>query len=195
MRVYLAGEGLHELGDWFNLPQYRGLPPRLGVIEALLRRTCGESFSVVGAVPWCKIVKYRAGGHRAAETRNVLGAALMAQEAQCDVLVFVRDRDGDVEREQDIEEGIKQVTGIAVAGSVVREMIESWIRSLRGELGAEALTDPAASLRDCDLTGLVESVEKSAIGSLPNDAHSLRLWIECVQRVLEGPPRQGTTRT
>src|SRR5262245_57986969 len=113
VRVLLGGEGSTELGDWCKEPPYR--PARaafeVGVIEALLKRAAPANWSVEDGVLWKKIRKYQVcgpGQPRRAEARNVLGLALLANEQGFDVLAFVRDRDGDVERQQDVRTGIDQ---------------------------------------------------------------------------------------
>src|SRR4051794_8715923 len=108
MKVFLAGEGVSELGDWVHHPSYRVGNDEPGVIQSLLFKL-GIRPEVVGALKWTDIPKFKSKGHLQAEARNVLGAALEAQLAGADALVFVRDRDGKKAREEDIEDGIRQV--------------------------------------------------------------------------------------
>ncbi len=67
----------------------------------------GHGHRAVAGIEWKKIRKFQAGQHRAPETRNVLGVALVADELGCDALIFARDQDRDIERDQDIELGIE----------------------------------------------------------------------------------------
>jgi hypothetical protein len=86
LKLLLAGEGMNELGGWDVAPPWRRHPPDPGVLEALLRRIEPEGWEIVDAVRWKDIRKFKVGGHREAETRNVLGLALMAREKGYDVL-------------------------------------------------------------------------------------------------------------
>lgn len=87
MKVFLGGEGPDDLGDWFHLPSYRTSPPRKGVVEALLARAAAaHAITVIGASAWKRIRKYQAKKPMPAEVRNVLGLALLAEEAGCNVL-------------------------------------------------------------------------------------------------------------
>ena len=52
MNVLLAGEGPDELGQWAEHPSYREDPPRLGILEALLRRVRDDGWRVRDGVRW-----------------------------------------------------------------------------------------------------------------------------------------------
>lgn len=148
MRIWLAGEGPTELGDWGNHPANRSTPAALGLLEALLRQVRAEGWEVHGGIRWKDIIKVGVGAHRRAETRNVLGAALDALENGCDALVFVRDRDRDTAREATIERGVleaKRELKLGVAGCLAVEAVEAWVLALRGEQWSEM--HPARSRR------------------------------------------------
>lgn len=99
IKVFLGGEGSNELGTRWHRPM--GDQP--GVVEALLRRVRADGWCVGGARLWKTIRKYQAGVARGApnhgDARNVLGLVLHAYEAACELLVFVRDDDGDPDRD------------------------------------------------------------------------------------------------
>ena len=106
IRVYLGGEGRDELGGWADHSSYRRADEP-GVLETIIRHVLeGYPVEVVGAKQWKDIRKYRAGQHRSAELRNVLGLIEAARASGCDVLVFARDRDRDLGREGEIEAGL-----------------------------------------------------------------------------------------
>ena len=107
MKVFLAGEGPDELGDWYRPPQYRARPPASGIIEALLHKIGVSDFDIADARIWKTIKKYRFKPPVRGEVQNVLGLANEADEAGAEVLVFVRDQDGYTDREEDIDEGIR----------------------------------------------------------------------------------------
>jgi hypothetical protein len=188
MRVFLSGEGPDDLGDWFNDPQYRSNPPRIGVIEALLRSVSKVDFTVVDARVWKRIRKFKAGKHAQPETRNVLGLMLEAEEARCDALVFVRDQDGYADRQASIEAGILLANDggyePALVGGVAIQEIEAWILALLGERNTERHADAKAVLvkKHSITTGAekVAAVESADLSKIPEDAASLLSWLALV---------------
>ncbi|HYO74215.1 MAG TPA: hypothetical protein VEU33_49900 [Archangium sp.] len=199
-RVFLAGEGPNELGGWFKESPWRQpavrSPVEIGVLEALLRLTQPEGWEIVDAVPWKNIRKFRAGGHKHAETRNVLALILAAKEKGCDVVVFTRDRDKEQAREQAIHEGIlraeKEIQDTPrVAGGVAIEETESWILALAGrarsqQMGEEQRKRALAELGvgEKSTTDMVRIIEQADLGRIPADAESLQTWLERVRKVL-----------
>lgn len=191
MIVFLAGEGVHELGDWYDRT-YRSDPPRRGIIEALLRIHPGGC-EIAGAVAWKAIRKFRAGDHRRPETRNILGAVEKASELDCDALIFVRDRDSDGEREQQIEDGIQEAGDlfpeVKVTGGVAIEQIEAWILAILGRRGSERHRDSKQTLAEAGKgTGremMIDLIDACDLAALPDDATSLRRWLGRVRATLE----------
>jgi hypothetical protein len=157
-RLLLAGEGPDELGRWFREKPYREPAPDEadvpGILEALLTKLDLAPWEIADAVPWRdrRIPLYRAGERRAPETRRVLGLALLAAESDADAVVFVRDRDGEKEREADIEAGISQAPDLglvtSLAGGVAIEEIEAWILALLGDRNAESHARPKERLAE-----------------------------------------------
>jgi hypothetical protein len=197
-RVLLAGEGKTELGEWAKEHEHRDSPGEVGVLEALLRRI-GAHVTFVEGVVWTRIVKYRAGAHRSPETRNVLGVVNRALDLRCDAVVFSRDRDGSVERERDIEEGIRQAAEafpqVALAGSVAVENIEGWILLLLGEADGERVPSKQTKaeleklFRVVSLREKVEAVAGASIEAVPEG--SLSRFVHRARAVLspvDGPP-------
>ena len=185
MKVFLSGEGPTELGDWSKELPYRGSPPEIGVLEALLRKAWSQDYAVVEACLWKRIRKYKAENHMHPETRNVLGLALQAEEAGCDALVFVRDQDGDEERQEDIEEGIRLARSkgieVDVIGGVAVQEIEAWILAILGERRSEQHRDPKQILEErhgiAEREAMVEIVASRGLDGLAEDADSLRAWL------------------
>ena len=136
MKILIAGEGPTELGGWYAESMWREEPIARGVIEALLLRVCADGWRIVDGITWKRIRKYRAGQHRSAETRTILGLALDAKERGAAVVAFTRDRDGDLEREADIEAGIARAaelfSDMCIIGGAAREDTEAWILALLG---------------------------------------------------------------
>lgn len=186
VRLFFAGEGPDELGEWANEPAYRpseDRPAAGGVLHALVSRYA--RYETVEAVRWKTIRKFKAGDHAKPEFRNVMGLALQADESGCDALVFVRDRDGDLEREKDIEQGIADAStrfGVRIVGSTANEELEAWLLAMLGIRKSESFPDAKTKLADTHGTTTREQkcevVTKANLDKLPEDCASLRRWIE-----------------
>lgn len=178
-RVFLGGEGKTDIGNAAAAPAYAD-PPVPGVVQALLDRALPGQWVQVGAKAWKDIVKFKAGGHKAAETRNVLGLALRARDAGAELVVFVRDRDGDAQREAAIEAGIAEVIGVRVVGGVAIETIEAWVLACDGDKAAEKRLDPKGELarRGYETTAAkVDVVTEKFAEERLDGAVSLGRWI------------------
>jgi len=193
IHVVLAGEGRNELGGWSDEPQFRAADPSPGVIEALLRRVQSDRWKVIDAVPWRSLRKLRVGKYGEAERRNILGLLLRARERGAHVVAFVRDRDCSEQRQQDVEQAIaEQPSGMRVVGGMAIEKLESWLRSLGGERGAEALKHPEVGLPESidpkNTTSYVSVVTAADLEQIPDDATSLKSWIGRARAALgQGP--------
>jgi hypothetical protein len=193
-RVFMAGEWRNELGGWYDEPPYRDESFQ-GVIEALLRKAKSEGWEIVDALPWRKIRKLQVGGHASAETKNVMGVVLRAKEKSCHVVAFTRDQNGERERVRRINEGIDRSRSEfrdcpAIAGGAAVRKLESWVVALLGEAGSEELTRPEEFLElrgigDKDTRAMVEAVAGSEMDGIPEDAASLRGWLERARAALE----------
>lgn len=187
----MAGEGRNELGGWADLPPYRRADGPPGTLVALLRKVAPGGWEAAGAVAWRKIRKYRAGEHRRPETRNVLGAAQIAREADCEVLAFTRDRDKSPERQEDVEAGIVVARELHVEtiGGVAIETLEAWLLALDGRVGTEEISRPKDVLAGegaSTTADFVAKIEGADLARLPEDAKSLRVWLGRAREVL-GP--------
>ncbi len=198
MKIIIAGEGPNELGSWAQHPSYRE-SPFPGVLEMLLERVRGDGWQVVDGILWKQIRKYRTGGHGSAEIRNVLGLVLQAKERGCDVVAFLRDRDGtnanpNIERAEAVEDGIRRARDELdkppeLVGGVVVKKLESWLVALLGTGGSETMRRPEEVLEKKDISlkstlEYVAVVRNADMNSLPEDAASLRLWLERARAVL-----------
>jgi hypothetical protein len=192
MKIFFAGEGADELGEWAGHPAYHPRPSEKGIggiLHALVERYSAEH-TVGGATQWRHVRKYKAGKHDRPETQTVLGLALRAEELKCDVLVFVRDRDRDEERERDVERGIMEAKArfaIPVVGGTANEEIEAWLLALRGERESETHADAKRVLRD--KYGVETRDQKVAVVSeakaAADDCTSLTRWRERAKPVFE----------
>jgi hypothetical protein len=191
LKVFLGGEGNNDLGSrWHHLA---GDSP--GVIETLLRRVCPSSWHVASARSWKSIRKYQAGAARKRpeheDARNVLGLVLHAYEEACEMLVFVRDLDGEDLREQEIRRVLETLAAfdfadeyhyeLAVVGGVARPKLEGWILWLLGVTGTDAMT-PARAERelaaiDIEAKSTAQFVAIAESGALPTGNGSLPEWL------------------
>ena len=194
MKLFLAGEGPDELGEWSAPASQRpgaGIP---GVLEALLRRIAPDGWEISGAVLWKNIRKFKIGDRRSPETRNVLGALQMASDEGCDALIFLRDRDRYEDREAAIEQGIEQAAShapeVAVVGGVAIEELEAWLLAMKGERGSERHADAKSVLGErhgiSRRINMVELIESCDLDRLPDDARSLGVWLGRAREVLVG---------
>ncbi len=193
MKLLLAGEGRHELGDWIEPPQYRDKPPVPGVLEALLKRIApATNWEIAGAVQWKAIRKFRAGDHRAPETRTIRGVVLEAERWGCDVLVFTRDRDGDAERECDVQDGIKQAQDrfSKIVGGMSIEKLEAWVLAIAGFAHTQSIRDPERELSErlgmSTLDQMLSIIEGADLSSVPADAKAIHDWLARARHVLLG---------
>jgi hypothetical protein len=125
------------------------------------------------------------------EARNALVLALRADEAKCEAVVFLRDRDRDEERERAIREGVDRAraafTSVAIAPGIVVECLEAWLLAIRGVKRTEAFSTSkaAAELVDCRNTAeMVALIETHGLKAMAPDATSLRAWCEEVGKAL-----------
>jgi len=209
MKLLIAGEGKDELGRWaLEEPhRFRQTDVGEGLIEAFLRRIRPDGWSIVDGRFWKRIPKYvaRRGGpgnhptrhdtrgqQLGAEGHTVLGLALIAEEKGYDALVFVRDRDRDKERADDIESALelaRERFTPKIAGGVAVEEVESWVLSLLNHKDAERhgsakeVLDKLHHITTLDRKLAV--VAASDLAKVREDARSLRLWLDRVRETLD----------
>ena len=178
-RVYLAGEGRCDIGNAAAIPSYaESAEP--GVVQALLDQFLHHNWEMAGAIAWKNIRKFRAGGHATAEERNVLGVAQMAREAKADLLVFVRDRDGDRQRETDIVRAVARIEGLQVVGGVAVESIDAWVIAVCGDPKAETYGEPKQQLPRHAMhcaADMVDRIRMAGPDVATAPAPSLRRWL------------------
>jgi hypothetical protein len=195
VKIFLAGEGIAELGDWSVARQYRHAPPRVGLIEALLLRLGQGPIEIGGATTWSSASKYSPRDRRANETRRVLGLAQDALESGCDALVFVRDNDRDAARRAAIERGLEEAAEtnarLRLVGGLAIEEIEAWVLACCGVLRSEAVSHPKERFAELfpetdHREGKVGVIERADLDAVPVDAVSFRLWLSRARSALAG---------
>lgn len=193
IRVFLSGEGNNELGSYAGLPEYR-TDDALGVLHALLKKIEPCGWVIGDARVWGSIRKYRAKpGADHQDTHNVLGLALDAIEAKCEVLAFSRDIDKDPKRAAAVEAGIALIPKTFakapdVIGGVAVPALEAWILALLGHRCSEARnikeTFAAKGVGKKDGPAMVDAVTDADLSRIPADAKSLLRWLDRARTVL-----------
>lgn len=187
-RVFIAGEGRHELGDFCRDPPFRSGAP--GLVEILVRRVATVPVVVADGICWKAIRKYRFGGFASADERAVVGLHLLALEAGCDVVVFVRDEDGEPDRREAVKRGLAQARErfprVSAIGAVAVQSLDGWTLAMLGHDRTESLK-PARAKSQLDSLGSdstearVEIASKVALEALPADAASLRAFVDAAR--------------
>ncbi len=190
--VFLAGEGRDELGSRGGHPNYvSGEDP--GVIETLLRKVRQMGWEVGGAKEWRRARHLRVGRREHGDTHTVRVLALDADEAGCQILAFLRDRDQDMEREAAVRTGLDwaetKYPHLGIIGGVMVPVLEGWILALAGEPATDAMSkhraQSLAAERDLDtLARMIAVTEAADVSHLPSGTVSLTAWVEQADRVL-----------
>jgi hypothetical protein len=191
MRVFLGGEGRHEIG---TRPQPGGRTTP-GVVEALLRRVVGDECEIVGACYWKDLRSFSAGaslrGHR--DGRNVLRLMERASASGADVLAFVRDLDGERERARVIAHAMADADvapGLRVIGGCAAPMIEGWVLAMLAVPGTDELSR-AKAIRLLESRGhggatTAEFVAIVEAATFPTPAATLEAWMALARQHLAG---------
>ncbi len=189
VKIFLAGEGKNELGGRIG-PAAFHKPEKRGVLEALLQNIRANGWNIGGAREWKSFRHYKVKGVVDAETRAVMRAALDAREANCQVLVFCRDRDKDEGRHDAIEKGIQRVvsdgnSSLDVIGGLAIPTLEGWILALLAHSQTDLLSPTraaqnlvAAGVPAKDTDAMVRVVDDANLATLPMEAESLRRWLD-----------------
>jgi hypothetical protein len=192
IRVFLAGEGRHELAGRKGDDVYQS-DRDPGVVQALLRKVRADGWEVVGSIDWKDIKKLQVNSPGTGDAKNVHRACWKAKKAKADVLVFVRDRDRKAVREREIERAIAETEAsdsVHIVGSVAIESIEGWLIALTGKSGSESIRHPEKNLADLGLRAkhgpdYVAHVEKHGISGVAQDATSLKRWLKRARHALD----------
>jgi hypothetical protein len=206
LKLFLGGEGNNDLGTRWHQPP--GDDP--GVLEVLLRRVRPTGWRVDRAQDWKSIRKYKAGAalgrNHHDDARNVIGLVLQAYETACEMLVFVRDDDGEPDRAQAISDALASPAAqnlaamfryeLTVVGGVARPALEGWILYLRGVAGGEQMSrrqaERALDAAGIELKSTAQYVELARTAALPehDDTSSLGRWLALAhvqfRRLLDG---------
>jgi hypothetical protein len=147
MRAYLVGEGPHDIGDLAAAPPYRRNRP--GFIQPIVEKVVGSDVSFDGQKV-SLLGKVRVTTLRQALARKAFVAALLAEDAGSDLLVFVMDLDrgtgtgsraaaADIEkRRAAIRSGCEAGAGggLGCAAAVPCRTIEAWALADRAAIAS-----------------------------------------------------------
>ena len=191
LTVFLCGEGDNEMGTRWHSPA--GDEP--GVIETLLRRARQAGWRVDRSIDWKSIRKFRAGAARRApnhqDVRNVQGLVLLAYEQACEILVFLRDSDGEDGREEAVHQAVATIADLGfeqdyrykleIVGGVPLPSLEGWILCLLGVGQTDEITRARAELelrkRHVEVKSTAQYVEIAETQPLPTADGSLARWL------------------
>lgn len=115
------------------------------------------------------------------------GLRLHAEEEGAEALVFVRDRDGERAREEEVEAALA-APGLPTAGACVVERLEHWLLAVDGRKKAHKLSAKqvgellqAAGIAEKHTEDYVTWLRARSLDRIPQDAKSLLTWIGRVQ--------------
>lgn len=165
-KIFLVGEGKHDIGDLSDVPQYR--TGAEGFLQPLLRRLAGEVFTLnIDGLKLSSFPKRRILREGAKRSRQAAQALELAADNGCHALVYVCDLDKEsgesassAERRRkrerlmrEINEGFERarrldnrLMGVKAHIAIPCRMIESW--ALGGLLGAVAASLGSTSPED-----------------------------------------------
>lgn len=189
LRVYLCGEGKDDIGRWAVEAAYRQqAQPSDGVIGTLARKMVPDGWQVVDGRPLKNVPVLRVGGgERGSEARRFRGAVQLAREAECDVLLFARDEDGDGSRGDELRAlaAAPYASPPEVALAVVVPCIEGWVLELLRPGSRTKAKAQAEWSEHQAATGVsMEEVVLAWGGSRERLTHDLQRWLERVKGVL-----------
>lgn len=185
MKAFLAGEGPSEIGRWSVDPRQRDQSPRGdGVLGALFSRLHPQA-EIVNGRTWRFGRMYRAGEHRTAEQRRVLGLLLDAKEAGATLLVFSRDSDRKPEREHEIDGALSNaaqlIPGVSAAGGVANPCVEAWMVAMQGERDCEARSVEALKQFGLSTSEMEELARSADLPTAERCSASLSKWLARVR--------------
>jgi hypothetical protein len=150
VKVLFTGEGPHDIGDSSLNPDQPW--PARGVIPTLARRVCAGIAPESIALGWREIGRFSGSAQQRGFPGKVVAAALLAvRRFGCGATVAVADRDREVSRRADLEEGVSRSQRLfprhpAVWGLAV-ESVEAWTLGVPEKI-AEVLAIDVASVQN-----------------------------------------------
>lgn len=192
MKIYVAGEGRHEVGKWEESEERWSTSERGdGVLFALFIKS-GRDGEVVAGTNWKNIRKYRSGDHASPEQRTLKGLAVDARRRNAEVLLWARDSDQKSAREKELlaaQEELRTTYAatMTICGGVATPAIEAWALAVTKKHPAPdgLTTAQAESLANQHglATGdaMVDAIEQHALDA--SSSPSLARWLKQLELV------------
>lgn len=197
MNLFVAGEGVHEIGKWDQSPEYQSTSHRGDGVLATLWRTRHEG-SVVGGRSWKNVRKYRAGMPRG-DGHALRAFTLDAREADAEVLLWSRDVDRNPDRTRELEAMhatlVVELNGeLRIVGGMQNRCIEAWALAIHGlekkpeELSVSRAEELAAAHGIDTELAMCELIQKAKKPLDTSRSPSLEKWMDQL-----GPPSATST--
>lgn len=135
MKIYVAGEGRHEVGKWEESEERWSISDRgNGVLYELFSKS-GRRGDVIAGTNWKNVRKYRAGDHATPEQRTLKGLAVDARRRGAELVLWARDSDHKPVREKELVAMQNELRAtcagtMTICGGVAEPAIEAWIITL-----------------------------------------------------------------
>ncbi len=168
MKVLFIGEGRHDIGD----PDTNPVQPRLaqGTIPTLARNLCPRIAPDSLALAWREIARFNPSARKRGIPAKIAAAVLIAvRRFGCEATVVVGDRDGQIDRQTEMETGVDRACQLfpqhpTVWGLAI-ESVEAWTlgvpETIAEELGVEVKLVQQHYPRGVDVESLSERSGKT----------------------------------
>jgi hypothetical protein len=140
VKVLFIGEGRHDIGESDNNPQL----PRAarGTVPTLARRACGAIDKESIAVAWREIHRFNPTAKKRGYPAKISAAVLISiRKFHCEGTIFVADRDGDRDRQSELEKGTENTSQLfpqhPTAWGLAVESVEAWTLGAQVEIAQE----------------------------------------------------------
>jgi hypothetical protein len=165
----------------------------------MVERVAGSPANVVGCAVWRNLRKYRAGQRglpaKDGDVRNLQIAQLQAQEARANVLVALRDTDGQTDREAALLAAASTPpTALRTVLGTPHLKLEAWVLACAGTRGAEDLGSQrlnhamiSLGISSKDTGAMVKVVGNCDLSKIPTCATRLRRFLDELRAALSGP--------
>jgi hypothetical protein len=144
VKVLFIGEGRHDIGD--PNPSAYDPRPAHGTIPTLARRICGVIDSESIALAWREIRRFNPSAQKSGFPAKITAATLLAvRKFGCAATVVVADRDGEVGRQSELEEGVNSAHQLfpqhPTTWGLAIESVEAWALGVPDQIAEELGVD------------------------------------------------------
>ena len=188
LKVFLVGEGQHDIGRWETDEPYRAKKTENGVLGTLAHRQVTSGWQIHDGCAYRRLPVLGVGrGLEEGERKRFAGALQRTREAECDVLIYGRDTDGNDARTAVLTTLRDAHVGVALA--VVEPCIEGWVLELRGDRKKKGWSKVGAQEALGSLsTPQMEAIVAAWDGKTEPLSDDLKRWLDDVKRVLSPTP-------